>query len=177
MISSGAAAVGDGGNGGGSSTGPAGGGLVASSLLGWKGHIGGGGVSLKALPGGDGSPWTLDEMVESFETDRFLSKWQGDGEAGEGSSSGGGGGGMAGGGGGRSSKGGRGGGGGAGSEGARVRAERERHVNLVQERVAQLKRAVEEGKLKPISQRLLQVGGGGGGESWAAFGLGRVGLT
>lgn len=128
---------------------------VKQGLKRWKttgGGSGGGGGSL-ANPGGDCSAWSLEELAESFETDRLGRAWRGDDGVGENGSL-------------RSKAGrtaGRGGGAGGGrglDGGVNWRSDREKRalqVQLMRERVAQLKRAVEEGRLKPIANRLFQV--------------------
>ena len=110
-----------------------------------------------ANPGGDGSAWNLEELAESFEADRLGRAWRGDDGGGDNGSL-------------RSKAGtnraaGRGGGvGGRGLEGGSLRTDREKRafqVHLMRERIVQLKRAVEEGQLKPLANRLFQVMGSG----------------
>lgn len=106
-----------------------------------------------ALQGWEGARWTLDELIDSFEADRSPKRLQYDADSGgSGPISPGRAASFRGGGNGSVS--------GVGSEDAaanwRSDLIRER-VDLMRERVVQLKRAIKEGRLKPISNGTLQV--------------------
>lgn len=97
----------------------------------------GGIAGAPAIPGGDEPAWTLKQLMESFEIDHLggrLDSVEGDR--------------------------GRGGAGGGQSDGVDSRTEREElewQARVMRERVVQLRRAVKEGRLKPLANRLFQV--------------------
>lgn len=106
------------------------------------GVIGVGGIAgAPAIPGGDEPAWTLKQLMESFEMDRLgstLDRVEGD----------------------QGSVAIRGGSGGGQSNGVDSRTEREVlgwQARVMKERVVQLRRAVKEGRLKPLANRLFQV--------------------
>lgn len=163
----------------GAGPGPRHGGRAKCHSLGWKGRTAGtsghGGGAAVGLSGADGSMWTLEKLAESFKADRFRENWRGNDGGGRGGGAGGGRAVKAKPGANKSSRGsdaggsagvGAGTGASAGSsgrvEGLSLRTERERRawqVNMMRERVVQLRRAVEEGRLKPLGKRLFQVRG------------------